>query len=176
MKQIKLIVGLGNPGKKYQLSRHNLGFSLIDKIIKDRKLTESKKFNSLIAKTKQCVLLKPQTFMNKSGLAIAKAKQFYKLKPENILIVHDDLDIPLGKYKLQFGKGPKLHKGIHSIERQLKTNKFWRLRLGIEDRKAEDDNINGEDYVLNNFSKKEMKIITKVFTRAAINLFKEEES
>ncbi len=119
MDKIKLIVGLGNPGKEYEHTRHNAGFLFID-------ILE----NNL--KNKKIILAKTQAFMNKSGAAILSLMKFYKIKPENILVVHDDIDILWGKFKLSFGRSSAGHKGVESVIKSLKTKNFWRLRIGIQ--------------------------------------------
>ena len=121
--QIKLIVGLGNPGKEYENTRHNVGFIFINSIKKIKKLN-----NIAIEKT--------DTFMNKSGEAVRVLAKFYltkgeKMKPENILIVHDDIDILWNKFKFSFGRSSAGHKGVESIIKALRTKNFWRLRIGI---------------------------------------------
>lgn len=134
---MKLIVGLGNPGEKYAKTRHNLGFMVIDKLL--LKLTpsqeavwlESKKFNSLLAKVGNLFLIKPQTMMNASGYAVDKLADFYKIKPEDIWIIHDDVDLPLGEMKIRSGGAAAGHHGVESIIKQLGTDQFVRFRLGI---------------------------------------------
>ena len=134
---MKLIVGLGNPGAKYQQTRHNLGFMVLDKL--GEKLTpvektfwqESKKFNALLLKTEKAILMKPQTFMNASGIAVAKVANFYKIKPQDIWIIHDEVDLPLGKTRIRLGGGTAGHRGIESIIKQLGHDQFIRFRLGI---------------------------------------------
>lgn len=138
---MKLIIGLGNPGKEYENTRHNVGFEVVDTIAykEDAKFSFEKKFNAEVAKTrlndKPVILAKPWTFVNKSGEAVRKLKLFYKTKPENIIVVHDDLDIEFGNFKLSFGKDSGGHRGVQSVIDALKTNKFWRLRIGTANRK-----------------------------------------
>lgn len=147
---MKLIVGLGNPGKEYAHHRHNVGFMFVD-------------YMSENAQSKH-IFLKPQTFMNKSGGAVQKVMQFYKIPLENLYVVHDDLDIPLGKFKIQKGTGPKLHNGLTSIEEKLGTKNFWRIRIGVENRPTE-NRPSGEVYVLNNFTPEEHHRITQIFPK-----------
>jgi PTH1 family peptidyl-tRNA hydrolase len=188
---MKIIVGLGNPGKKYEETRHNVGFLALEALTKflisncqflnKFQISNFKfqnKFKAEIVKldARRCflktdlVLVKPQTLMNSSGLAVKKILQHYNktiktsrtLKHyRNLYVIHDDLDIKLGEYKLQFGKGPKEHGGINSIERELGTKNFWRVRIGLENRVLENKSfrILGQDYVLDKFSKKEKEII-----------------
>jgi len=162
---MKLIVGLGNPGKRYQANRHNFGFMAVERLAKELGLEfkSDKKFQAELAKNQTWILLKPQTFMNRSGLAVARARQFFKLQPKQIWVIHDDLDIALGKYKLQLGRGPKEHNGLSSIEQYLKTKVFWRFRGGVENRQQRI--ISGEDYVLEDFSKAEKPIVEQVINQ-----------
>lgn len=128
MDKIKLIVGLGNPGKEYELTRHNTGFLFIDELECYLKI-ENLKFKITAAKS--------QSFMNESGKAVADAIKFYKVKPENVLIVHDDIDILWGNFKFSFGRSSAGHKGVESIIKTLKTKNFWRLRIGIQPNQSE---------------------------------------
>lgn len=157
---MKLIVGLGNPGEKYINNRHNVGFMFIDYLAKSQNIQfeYDKYLRSEIARTDDLILLKPQTFMNLSGVAVKNVIKKWKLKNENLTIVHDDLDIPLGKFKIQHSTGPKVHNGLSSIELHLKTNEFIRIRIGVENRDPE-KRIPGETYVLENFSQEEVAII-----------------
>lgn len=170
--QIKLIVGLGNPGKDYFNTRHNAGFLFLDSLATS--FLEEKKFKSEICITNsfnKVIYSKPLTFMNNSGEAVKAIASFYKIKPSDILIVHDDLDIKLGDYKLQFNKGPKVHNGILSIENHLNTSEFWRLRIGIDNRTEEIKKyISGSDYVLGRFSTEELDTLTKVFNQIKAEL------
>jgi PTH1 family peptidyl-tRNA hydrolase len=152
---IKLVVGLGNPGQKFKSTRHNAGFLFVDRLASklNLSLSENSKFNSLVVTHKiernKVILSKPLTFMNKSGKAVQNICTFYKIKPENILVAHDDLDIQLSHSKLQFARGPKIHNGIKSINEILGTDKYWRLRLGVDNRKTQaEKNIPGRKYVL----------------------------
>ncbi|MGE5042166.1 MAG: aminoacyl-tRNA hydrolase [Candidatus Levyibacteriota bacterium] len=138
---MKLIVGLGNPGEKYENTRHNVGFIALDTILKKytklkkTEWSEEKKFKSLTAEVEiegeKIVLLKPTTFMNNSGEAIQLYSSYFKIKPEDICIVHDDLDLPLGKIRIRFGGASGGHNGVESILERLGTDKFLRIRLGI---------------------------------------------
>ncbi len=138
---MKLIIGLGNPGEEYQGARHNVGFMAIDAIAKQSgaDFEMDKKLKAEVAKTKlggkAAVLAKPQTFVNKSGEAAKKLKTFAKAKNGDIVIVHDDLDIEFGNFKLSFAKDSAGHRGVQSIIDTLKSNKFWRLRIGTANRK-----------------------------------------
>lgn len=191
---MKLIVGLGNLGEKYQYNRHNVGFMFVDYLVneltplrpskrdfggasgfKDDKYSHSE-LAKLVINNKEIILSKPQVFMNRSGITV---KQLIKrLKPapnrtcsglglnvESLTVIHDDLDIPLGKFKIQKGSGPKLHNGIESIEKSLGTKDFWRVRIGIDNR-AGCRMVAGETYVLKNFLTEERNILlTEVFPK-----------
>ena len=172
-----MIVGLGNPGKKYINTRHNIGFMVVDRLAKKWKLswkTDKKaatlrtlKFTESTENSK-IILVKPMTFMNSSGLAVKKLTRRYSLDARRLFVIHDDLDIPLGEYKIQFGKGPKGHGGVNSIEQYLKTRDFWRIRIGIENRLKGLKSLKGlrrEDYVLGKFGKEEKKVIDEVIKK-----------
>jgi len=153
---MKLVVGLGNPGVKYALTRHNVGFLFIDYLVE----------NHLI--DKQIKTLKPDTFMNRSGLAVVKELQFYKLKPADLIVIHDDLDLRLGEYKIQLGKGPKLHNGVESVEQSLGSKEFWRIRIGVDNRDPE-KRVSGEHYVLQPFTLAELTLLKQtVFPKIKI--------
>lgn len=135
---MKLIVGLGNPSKEYEQTRHNAGFWFIDELAWQWKvsLKEDKKYFGEVARV-SCAegdvwLLKPLTFMNLSGKAVGALAQFYKIKPEEILVVHDELDIPCGRIRLKRGGGNGGHNGLKDIQAKLGTADFYRLRLGID--------------------------------------------
>lgn len=134
---IKLIVGLGNPGRQYELTRHNAGFLFLD-VLADEYANgwqHDSKFNGMVATAKiahhSVVLLKPDTFMNRSGLAVGKVARYYKLQPEDILVVHDELDFEAGVVKLKKDGGHAGHNGLRDIIAHLNSNQFYRLRLGI---------------------------------------------
>lgn len=166
---MKLLVGLGNPGKKYSLTRHNAGFLLIEKIIKTYQLPQlklNKIFKTLIVKTKlddkNLIIALPQTYMNNSGQAVKKICQYYKIKPEDIIIVHDDLDLNFGKFKISFDSRSAGHQGAQSIINELGTKKFYRLRIGIGPEKRP-NNFSTEKFVLENFKKEELKQLENLF-------------
>ena len=136
MRKIKLFVGLGNPGENYKKTRHNAGFWWIDFIAKNHRLTLKKSSKFIGSFTKYTeksdyYFLKPSTFMNDSGLSILSLSKYYKIEPEEILVVHDELDIEPGKIKLKLGGGHGGHNGLKSIISSLQSNNFWRLRIGI---------------------------------------------
>ena len=134
---IKLFVGLGNPGPEYDATRHNAGFWWIDALAQDLKtsLVPDKNFQAQVARTSingQTVwLLKPQTFMNLSGRSVAGLARFFKIQPDEILVVHDELDVVPGQAKLKFGGSHAGHNGLRDIHAQLGSADYWRLRLGI---------------------------------------------
>lgn len=133
---MKLIVGLGNPGHEYRDTRHNIGYMVADKLAKELG-AEAMSWQSfgdglaLIAKAGDVILLKPLTFMNASGTAVAKAVRFYKIEPSDVWIIHDDIDLPLGKVRIRQGGGSGGHNGIESVIQELGSDAFLRMRLGI---------------------------------------------
>lgn len=137
MNGIRLFVGLGNPGPQYEATRHNAGFWWIDRVARDvgARLAAEAKFFGQTARFKshdqEAWLLQPMTFMNASGRAVSALARFYKITPEQILVVHDELDLPPGQAKLKLGGGHGGHNGLKDIAAQLGTPNFWRLRLGI---------------------------------------------
>lgn len=174
---MKLIVGLGNPGEKYQHNRHNAGFMVLDELknrITNNQIPNNKqslidnfqinkRFDSDVFQIGELILAKPQTFMNESGKAVSAITRFYKIKYEDLYIVHDDLDITLGSYKIQHGKGPQVHNGLTSIEEHLGTDKFWNVRIGVENREVRGNKgIPGVEYSLQNFPPEEQKIFDQV--------------
>lgn len=134
---IKLFVGLGNPGSEYEATRHNAGFWWIDALARELKVTlvADRGYHGLVARASvngQTVwLLEPQTFMNLSGKSVAALARFYKIQPQEILVVHDELDIVPGQAKLKLGGSHAGHNGLRDIQAQLGTTDYWRLRLGI---------------------------------------------
>lgn len=157
-----LVVGLGNPGEEYKNTRHNVGYMVIDKLSKDLglDLSEKGKFNAKVAKGEGVVLVKPLSYMNKSGEVVSRLVNFYKVLLDEVFVVFDDLDLRLGNFKLQKSKGPGDHNGLLSVERQLGDDDFWRLRVGIDNRVNRE--VEGKDYVLDRFRKEERKKIDKV--------------
>jgi PTH1 family peptidyl-tRNA hydrolase len=171
----KLIIGLGNPGEKYKNNRHNVGFLVADRlqstVYGQYKWEENNKFQAVVCKPSavDIILAKPQTFMNSSGTAVQKLVNFYKVNMPDLWIIHDDLDIKLGQYKIQQGHGPKLHYGIQSIEKELGTENFWRVRIGVDNRSSE-DRIPGEEYVLQNFKEDEIEVRDRVIREVIAEL------
>ncbi len=162
-----LIIGLGNPQKKYEKNRHNTGFIAIDELRRIWNFPEwifNKKFNAEISEgsinNEKIILGKPQTFMNFSGTSVKKITYFYKISAENIIVIHDDLDIEFGKYKVSSNSSAAGHKGVQSIINDLGTQEFKRIRVGIEgEEKRKERKIPGDEFVLQNFSDGELKII-----------------
>lgn len=131
-----LIVGLGNPGEKYDGTRHNIGFAVVDRLAKEfsDKLVvweESEKHKSLLFRAGEVTLVKPQTFVNNVGISVGSLVNFFKLEPVDVWVVHDDIDLPLGKIRARSGGGSAGHHGIESIMAHLKTDQFVRFRLGV---------------------------------------------
>ena len=158
-----LIAGLGNPGQQYAATRHNVGFMMLDYLAEKHNLTFTEsKWKALVAKAviwnNSAVLLKPETFMNLSGTAVAQSAHFYKILPENIIIIHDDLDMEFGRLKLAPGGGDGGHKGIRSITEHLGTKDFPRLKIGIG---RPPQPVLPEKYVLGKFGTEEKKIINQ---------------
>jgi len=131
---IRLIVGLGNPGAEYEQTRHNAGFWLVDQLARGE-LKRETRFQALAAKTRiagnEVWLLEPQTFMNRSGQSVGALARFYKINPDEVLVVHDELDLPPGAAKIKKGGSSGGHNGLKDITAALGTQDYWRLRLGI---------------------------------------------
>ena len=167
--KIKMIVGLGNPGGEYEQTRHNAGFWFLDELAWQWKVLfkEEKKFFGEVARANladgDVWLLKPMTFMNRSGQSVAALAQFYKIKPEEILVVHDELDIPCGRIKFKLGGGNGGHNGLKDIQARLGTPDYYRLRLGIDH--PGDRNL-VVSYVLNKPSAEHRQQIDEAITKS----------
>lgn len=160
MNKIKLIIGLGNPGDKYILTRHNIGFIVLDFLSDHLNLPGWRKnfnglTNELLAPNGKVLLLKPMTYMNNSGKSVLMAMKFYKIEPKEVIVIYDDLDLDLGRIKIKQGGGSGGHNGIKSIEDNVGKD-FYRCRVGISRPIYKTEVTN---YVLGNFSKEEMKIV-----------------
>ena len=160
---LKLIVGLGNPGPKYLWTRHNAGFMVIDRLSSLSGIPVSRKnFSGLSGEGahagSRLLLLKPQTFMNLSGRSVAATLRFHKLSLQDLVVIHDDLDVPYGRLKLKEGGGHAGHNGLRSLMQELGSGDFVRLRIGIG-RPVHGDVVN---YVLTNFSAEEMTSLSSV--------------
>jgi PTH1 family peptidyl-tRNA hydrolase len=186
---MKIIVGLGNPGEKYSKTRHNVGFVVLDKIIKNfsnQGWSENKKFQSLYIKEGDFIFIKPLTYMNNSGQAVQAVMSYYKLLPKkfvilkeknsdlrsSLLVLHDDIDIDFGKIKKTDNSGSAGHNGIKSIINHLGTKNFSRLRIGIK-QKDVSKKFPMEKYVLGRFSSEEQDIVENSISSQALVLLKE---
>jgi peptidyl-tRNA hydrolase, PTH1 family len=164
----RLIVGLGNPGAKFDRTRHNIGFDLVDQLAKRWQISvaDQKKFQGLVGEgwvnRQKIVLLKPQTFMNLSGQSVRAVLDWYKLEPTEVLVLYDDLDLPLGKLRMRLSGSAGGHNGMKSIISHLGTNAFPRLRMGIG--KSNDETIS---HVLGKFSAAESAIMGEILQLAA---------
>ena len=169
---MKLIIGLGNPGKKYFRTRHNIGFRVVDALAKnmDMSFQNAGKFNSEIAITEDLIIAKPQTFMNTSGESVAALKNFYKLENADICVVHDEIDLPLGTIRASANSGSAGHNGIESAIQHIGRD-FMRLRIGIENRK-ENRVPPTENYVLQPFSPEEEKKLEDIIPQAVTEIKK----
>jgi PTH1 family peptidyl-tRNA hydrolase len=162
---MKLIVGLGNLGEKYKKTRHNAGFLIVDALL-DREPAAGVREAAGFA----AVYLKPRTGMNSSGVAVKKAVEKNEIKPDNLLIIHDDLDIDLGEYKLQKGRGAAGHNGVQSIIDALGAREFWRLRVGIS---RPPEGKDPADYVLESFTNSELRTIETLAEEKLVGVVKE---
>jgi len=168
---VKLIVGLGNPGRRYEKSRHNLGFLCVNRLARDFNIKMNKSQGK--ARTgkgriagNEVLLARPQTYMNLSGESVKLLLNRTHTGPEELIVIHDDLDLPVGKIRVRFGGGSGGHKGINSIFQETGSRDFYRIRIGIGRPVRFKNNIEIEeddviDYVLSNFTKDELKIIEK---------------
>ena len=169
---MQLIVGLGNPGGKYQYTRHNIGYMAIDNIVsaqQDYKI--KKKFNSIIYETiidkNRIILIKPETYMNNSGDAVSQIANFYKIDSKNILVLHDELDIPFGKIRIKSGGGNAGHNGLKSISKKIDNN-YTRVRLGIG-HPGNKERVNG--HVMGNFTGSEKEKLNQILNYLTNNIF-----
>lgn len=153
---MKLIVGLGNPGKEYSNTRHNVGFMVIDNYLGNISL--SKKFNAEYYKTDNAIFIKPLTYMNLSGDAVVQFKNYFKISTEDILVIRDDLDLNIGSAKIKFSSSSGGDNGIKSIIERLGTKDFAQFKIGISNNK----NIETKDYVLGKFNSDELKELNKI--------------
>jgi len=176
---MKLVVGIGNIGEKYLGNRHNAGFMIIDELARQMANDQwsiVKKFQSLIIKQQSLILFsKPQTMMNSSGKAVKKLVDHYKVNSSKIWVIHDDLDLKLGRHKIVMGKGPREHKGLLSIYESLGTKEFWHVRVGIDNRVRSHQSgimtrVSGEQYVLQDFTEEEKLVIGKVIDKIVKDL------
>ena len=143
---MKVIIGLGNPGSKYVHNRHNVGHMVVDQ---------------LKSQSSKMKVLKSDRFMNNSGSFILSQCAKYHIPYTSLFVIHDDLDIKLGEFKIQFGKGPKVHNGLNDIYEKLGTNEFWHVRVGVDNRDPE-NRAKGDEYVLQDFTVEEKVILDGV--------------
>lgn len=142
---MKIVIGLGNPGTDYSGTRHNVGHMMVEELQK--------------MKIPNAILKETDVFMNQSGEFVSGQLKKYKIDPEDLYIIHDDLDIVLGEFKIQFGRGPKDHNGLRSVDEALGTDQYWHVRIGVDNRPL-DARPMGEEYVLQNFTDEEkLKIL-----------------
>lgn len=164
-----IIAGLGNPGKEYEYSRHNAGFLCLDILCNKYSIkTDRLKYRALTATANieghNCLIMRPQTFMNNSGDAIKEAADFYKIPPEKVIIIYDDISIPLGTLRIRKKGSAGGHNGIKSIISQLGSDNFPRIKIGVGERKDPDSDLIA--HVLGKFSKEEITVIKETMTRA----------
>ena len=167
---VKLIVGLGNPGKQYAATRHNIGFMVVDYLAEKLGVKVDKiKFKSVLgegfAGTEKIVLAKPQTYMNLSGQALLDIVQWYKLDPQDLLVIYDDLDLPVGKLRLRMKGSAGGHNGMKSIIYLIQSDDFPRLRIGIG--RPLNENIETVNHVLGKFDEEDSKIMGEAVAKAA---------
>lgn len=179
---MRLIIGLGNPDKRYEKTRHNAGFLAVDILYKRllaldlvKSWKERPKLFSLIAEgmlnDERIVLAKPATFMNESGRAVAALARFFRVKPKDILVIHDDKDLAMGTIKQQTGRGHAGHNGVRSIIESLGTKEFSRMRIGIVgETQTEKETV---DFVLGRWTKKEEKTIQETIENAVEKILQE---
>lgn len=170
---IRLIVGLGNPGPEYEQTRHNAGFWLVDNLANTYArggLKREARFNALTAKANvtgfEVWLLEPQAFMNRSGQAVAGLARFYKIAAEEILVIHDELDLPPGSAKLKKGGSSGGHNGLKDTTAALGTQDYWRLRIGIGHPRDVNSRQDVADYVLHRARKEEQSLIDEAIARS----------
>lgn len=158
---MKLIVGLGNKGNEYNNTRHNVGFMVVDNYINKNNLTLKSKLDGLYAETiingEKVIFLKPQNYINLSGDVINKYIKYFKIDIKDILVIHDDMDLEIGTFKIRYKGGSAGHNGLKNIEANLKTNEYKRIKIGISK-----NNIDKVDYVLGKFSSLELSKLNKV--------------
>lgn len=164
-----IIAGLGNPGKEYEYSRHNAGFLCIDMLCNEYGFSVDRlKYRALTGTVNieghNCLVMKPQTFMNNSGEAIKAAADFYKIPPENVIVIFDDISLATGTLRIRLKGSAGGHNGIKSIIWQLNSDAFPRLKIGVGDRKDPDSDL--KDYVLGKFSKEDIETIKETMKRA----------
>ncbi|MFA6407382.1 MAG: aminoacyl-tRNA hydrolase [Candidatus Paceibacterota bacterium] len=168
---ITLVVGLGNPGAEYENTYHNIGFSTVDFLTNYEhfSLSRSKTFTSL--EKDGIRFIKPLTFMNDSGRAVVDALHYFKKKSEHMCIIHDDIDVPVGSYKLQFARGAAGHHGVESIASTLDSTAFWRIRIGIGKESPLGEKMRASSLVLSPITKSDQNAFMEVFKEIKELLF-----
>lgn len=158
---MRVIVGLGNPGEQFEKTRHNVGFILLNIFAQEMNATWTfdKGFNADIAKLSDVILVKPQTYMNSSGSSIVKILNYFKISAENLVLIHDDVDLPFGDFRYKKGSGAAGHHGVEDTKEKLNTIDFWRVRVGIG--RPQNNRFSVEDYVLTQFSNDEYLSLTQ---------------
>ncbi len=164
---MKLIVGLGNPGSRYEQTRHNIGFKVIDALAKAHDIDFNKKqCRSLLGQGflsgEKVLLVKPQTYMNNSGEAVWETLNFYRDNIDDLLVIHDDLDLEYGRLRFKDGGGTGGHNGLKSIEKMINSSDYGRLKMGI----GRPEQMSVESYVLSKFSKEENQVLPKLIDAA----------
>lgn len=162
---IELAAFFGNPGREYSRNRHNAGFMLAEKLPFYAALSWQKKFKGFYAARDGIHFLQPQNYMNRSGQSVAEAASFFKIPPKAILVVHDELELPLGTISLKFSGGLGGHNGLRSMKACFGTADFWRIRIGIG--RPINENIDIVDWVLSNFDAAETELLSKVLEAGA---------
>lgn len=167
-----LIVGLGNPGEEYTETRHNVGFSILDALVGTDRWHESKGARAHIVEEGNRIYVKPQTYMNESGVSVAYLVKKYDIEPENIMIIHDELAVPLGEVKVSYNKGTGGNNGVESIHQSLGTKEYVRVRVGIQPTHQ----VNAKEFVLKKFKEEEKeKVMTLIpHIEKAISVWTEE--
>lgn len=166
---MKLVIGLGNPGKEYAKTRHNVGWLVLDELasrLGAYKWRKDANFEADIAEaqvgSEKVLLIKPQTFMNNSGRTVSRLKNFYKVDDNDVMVVYDELDIDFGSARVRFGGSSAGHNGVGSIIFHTASEDFWRVRFGIGSLDENTKKIRGNDFVLGRFSEEETKVLPKI--------------
>lgn len=163
---MQLIVGLGNPGTLYQHTRHNIGFLFVDYLAHQKSLPAFKTYPTLhgsLTKNPSLTLLKPDTYMNESGRSVTATLSYFKIPLENLIVVHDDVDIPFGEFKIHHDRGHAGHNGIRSIHEHLKTSTYTRIRIGV--RNPTHDGLKALAFVLSPFTNEERAKLPEIFEK-----------
>lgn len=180
---MKIIVGLGNKGKEYEGTRHNAGFMFLDAFVKNKEVCSGdniilfhteKKFESDIAEAKinseKIIFVKPKTYMNASGRAVSSILQFYKIDTHDLIVVMDDVDLPIGTVRIRKEGSSGGHKGTQNIIDSIKSENFTRIRIGIGNKGERESNFETAEYVLDKFSKRELPVLTKTIDATIDNI------